>query len=516
MQLSRLERLNGVMRKHFAVGFGEDIGVLPAAVVVLVLAVMNFLIGVGEPRHPIWDESYYLTAIARYEHGTTQFASHPPLGLMLLTAGDELLHPNRSLNTQRIAWDKQIPDSKLPAHYSFAGIRFMSGVFSVLGALLFFALMYAITGSPMRAVLFSCLYVFENAFIAHFRAAMLDAFQVCFTILTLLTVVVIVQRGRRTSPWLDLGFGAAVGLATMVKLNGIVLAPLGAMLLVRRLALTWNEVPRGRLLLTALRDGCVMAAGCLIVTALVFTTHIVVSPHPPLTASPAGHKDAGFISPAYWAYLRGNRSLSPVVVAVATWDYWRFMESDLEGMPRTDPNGSSPLLWPLHVGSINYRWDSDGHRTAYVQLTGNVWSWWVALAALIATPVLLLMQLWRPQPETPLVEGAPPWRRAVMLMVLLQYLIYMAVHIYLGQMRVMYLYHYFLALVMSFCLVPLALAEAADRWPAVRERQDTALSVMIVGLLASFALYSPLSFHRPLTRSECEWRNIIQHVVKCQ
>jgi dolichyl-phosphate-mannose--protein O-mannosyl transferase len=516
-----------VIQRRFAVGFGEDIGVLPAAIVVLVLALMNFLVGVGEPHHPIWDESYYLTAIARYEHGTTQFASHPPLGIMLLTGGDLLLHPNRALDTSRVGWDKQIADEKLPPHYSFTGIRFLSGVFAVLGALLFFAVMRALTGSPVRAVLFSCLYLFENAFIAHFRAAQLDAFQVCFEIAAVLCLVLAAQRASPAQPgrgtlWLDLGFGAAVGLATMVKLNAIVLAPLGGMLVLWRIGLSWDKVPRGRLLLTGLRDSLVMAAGCFIMVSAVFTAHVVAGKHPPVVASPAGEKDAGFLTPRYWAYLRGDRWLSPMVVMDASLDYWRFMQSDLKGMPMTDPNGSKPLVWPLHIGAINYRWDKEGDHTAYVQLAGNVWSWWIALAALLATPVLLVMAIWQQRKaEQGTAPGKSPvspqpWRRAVMLMLLLQYLIYMGVHAYLGSMRVMYLYHYFIALVLSFCLVPLVLAEASERWAALKARQDGILSVLVVGMLASFAFYSPLSFHRPMTKAHCEWRNVVQHIVKCQ
>jgi hypothetical protein len=34
-------------------------------------------------------------------------------------------------------------------------------------------------------------------------------------------------------------------------------------------------------------------------------------------------------------------------------------------------------------------------------------------------------------------------------------------------------------------------------------------------VLVSFAFYSPLNFHRPLTHQQCEWRNSFQHVVNC-
>jgi dolichyl-phosphate-mannose-protein mannosyltransferase len=198
-----------------------------------------------------------------------------------------------------------------------------------------------------------------------------------------------------------------------------------------------------------------------------------------------------------------------VVLAVAQ-DYTRFMLADLKGEPRSDRNGSRPLEWPLHGGAINYRWDSDGVRTAYVQLVENVGGWLVSDIALVAAVALLILQKLRPCPST------DPARRALMVMLLLEYLVFMIAHAYLGTMRVMYLYHYFLALVLAFCLVPLVLAEAAERWPALAAWREPALAVVTVLSLVGFAFYAPLSLHRPLTHAQCEWRNMLQHVVDCR
>jgi len=66
--------------------------------------------------------------------------------------------------------------------------------------------------------------------------------------------------------------------------------------------------------------------------------------------------------------------------------------------------------------------------------------------ALVATVGLLVLQWWRPCPSS------NRERRALMVMLLLQYLVFMTAHAYLVTMRVMYLYHYFLALVL--CLLP--------------------------------------------------------------
>ncbi len=169
-------------KRRPAVVLPKRLGILCAAALVLALSTMNFLVGIGQPSRLIWDEKYYLTAAQRYEDGTAQFASHPPLGLMLIAAGDALLHPNRGTDTHAIGLGKQVSDERLPQHYSFTGVRLMSGVFAVIGALLFFLVILTLTRSVFSATLLSNLYVFQNAFIVHFRAAHLDAFQLAFAL----------------------------------------------------------------------------------------------------------------------------------------------------------------------------------------------------------------------------------------------------------------------------------------------------------------------------------------------
>src|SRR5690349_16730916 len=131
----------------------SNLGALLAPALIATLAAINFLVGIGQPPHPVWDEKYYLTTAQRYEDGTAQFASHPPLGLMLISAGDELLHPNRHLDTRSIGWNKEVDEKHLPEHYSFAGMRLMSGIFAVIGAVLFFYVVLNLTRALLPALL---------------------------------------------------------------------------------------------------------------------------------------------------------------------------------------------------------------------------------------------------------------------------------------------------------------------------------------------------------------------------
>lgn len=472
-----------------------------ALVWVALLAALNYLVGIGEPRHPVWDESYYLTSIQRYRDGTAQFASHPPLGLMLLAAGEALWQDNRNLDTTALGRDKQVSGDRLPENFSFTGERVASGAFAVAGAVAFFALMLALTRCVLAAALLANLYVFENAFIVQFRAAQLDAFLVFFVICALWCLVVRVHNRGRGSRVLDFAFGMACGLAAMVKLNAGVLALSGVMVVL------WDARQR---LVTAARAGAIMLTGGVLAVIAVLSLHVALAPHPPDSTSSAGQKDGRFVSANYSDYLRGKRPFSPTVVLAAARDYGHFVSADFAGMSRSDPNSSNALQWPLHYKTINYRWDARAGQTSYVQLTGNLFGWWVALIAPLAAAGLLILQKLRPCATT------QPERRVLLTLLLVQYLAIMALHLWLGTQRVMYLYHYFIGLVVAFCLVPLAWQEAADRWPGLRGRLEPVMTGGTFLLLASFAFYAPLTFHRPLTQTQCEWRNLFQHVVDCR
>jgi dolichyl-phosphate-mannose--protein O-mannosyl transferase len=274
-------------------------------------------------------------------------------------------------------------------------------------------------------------------------------------------------------------------------------------------------VPRRRLLLIAARDASVIAGSCALVMIAVFAVHVRISANYVDATSVAGQKDQQFLSQEYREYLQGTRPLSAAVIVSAANDYRRFMKADFEGIPRIDANASSPLQWPLERGTINYRWDSDGTRTAYVQLVGNRVSWMLALAAPFAALALLILPWQRSSEPADRVRRASA-SRPLLGMLLIEYIAFMALHWFLGTYRVMYLYHYFIGLLLAFTLLPLVFREALDRWPAAQRWQTPALAGLTALLLVSFVFYSPLNFHRPLTYQECERRNSFQHVVDCR
>ncbi|MBW8880890.1 MAG: phospholipid carrier-dependent glycosyltransferase, partial [Asticcacaulis sp.] len=77
-------------------------------VLIVVLAVFNFVRDIDNPPHAFWDESYYLTSAERYKEDTAQYASHPPLAFMFMDLGQSLTGGNKKLDTHFMAEVKKL------------------------------------------------------------------------------------------------------------------------------------------------------------------------------------------------------------------------------------------------------------------------------------------------------------------------------------------------------------------------------------------------------------------------
>lgn len=480
--------MNGLLRRR---------GAILGGVLVALIACAVFIPRLGAPQAAIWDESYYLTAIQRQVEHRAQFASHPPLGFLLMAAGARLAGDD-GLRAPSLGLDKKVAGEDVPATYDYRPARVASAAAGVLGAIAFYGLMLILTGRVTPALLLSNLFTFENAFVVQFRAAQLDGFLVLFIVLALIPLTLALRRDGR-APWLELGFGAAVGLATMIKLAGVFLAFGGVALLVCRLV-AWRARPSFSTLAACIASGLTMAAGFVVVVGFVFTWQALDGFRSPDAQSPAGRRDAAFVTPRYAQYLEGQRSLDGSVVLAAAWDDWTYMTTDMAGIPQEDANGSVPIFWPVMGRPILYRWDKMGAETRYVALVGNPVGWALGVCGLIAGLWIAL-------------KSASPQQRIMASALLAIWSAVMLCHVVLGHTRVMYLYHYFPGLTLSWSLLAVGVAEGRERWAGMPALKLLPPAVCIAHL-AAFLVVAPFSFHTPLTYRQCEVR--VLGAIKCQ
>jgi len=473
---------------------------------ILVLACFNFLRGLNNPNHAFWDESYYLTSVQRYTEGTAQYASHPPLAFMFMDASLKVSGGNKNIDTHHLADTKKIDTRVVPKGYDFTWIRLPSALFAVAGAILFYLIMLKLVQEPFEAFVFSLLYVFENAYIVHFRAAHLDAYQLTFTLGSILVWLHTFAREPKRPMLTYLAFGVLCGLSFMCKVNSVVVLFLGGLSLLRAL---WADRSRENIARQALR-GWMTAASFLAVAIIVFSLHVALNPKAPDPNTEAGRRDLRYMDQVYQDYLNHKRPLSPEVVWHATSGYYDYMKHDFVGEVKSEPNGSQPILWPFMSKAINYRWDFDGRRTAYTQMLGNPVDWALGLMGIACSLVIVARRRFRQ--ETPEETRDLDLTEALLAM----YAVFLGVHIYLGLQRVMYIYHYFIGLALSFMLAAMVFRILARRFAPLARHRFTVLCALSLMIAASFLFYSPLTYHQQLSRAACEAHNVPVRLVVCQ
>lgn len=452
----------------------SGVGTIRAINMVLMFAVMalyGFLLfyRLGEVQKPIWDESYYLTSTARYELHQEQFATHPPLGLMLIAAGDMVSGVNDHIDKNGLAATKQVSGEQVPEGFNFFGIRFFSALFGTIAAGLFFTLMTKLSGRTLYALPLTGMFVFDTALVAQFRAAHLDAFQITFMLAALLCLVVAVRR-ERTPYWL--ATGVFVGLATMVRLNAIIMlaaAALPILMLVTR--------PGGIALI--FRAGMALALGMICSIALVFAAHNLWSDAQPNPDTPAAQMDAPYM-PA------SDVQAIDRLLAMAK-GYVRYMSKDSTGFGLSDRNASSPLFWPLGVGAISYRWDSDGYYRADVALIPNYAGWLFSFAGVVLGLGMAMRRSY---------AGSDAQLNIALLSI---WVCFMAANLWLSTQRGMYLYHYFPQLLVGWCLLALWI-----RKRAISQSMTRPLIIGSVAIATTFMLIAPFALHQPI---EPGWRS---------
>lgn len=482
---------------------------------VLAIAICCYVVRLSNPGALFWDENYHVTSAERYIEGVAHFEPHPPLGLMLIAAGEKLTGVNDGIDTHVLVRDKYINGNNMPKGFNYTGVRLMPSLFAALGALLFYALMFELTQNRLHALLLSSLYLFENAYVVHFRAVHLDAFQMFFFIGALWQFV---RLWRRDLPYRlrdYAGLAVWAGLAMMSKMNAAILLALFPMLYFRDARHEWPTVPWQRVVHFTSRSGMAVITLAAVIFG-TFTAHALLTRKLPEAGTAAADQDLVNMSPAYREYLEQRGALTPGMVWVISRDYYKFMDKDHKGVPKLDitkpgENGSHPLHWPVHDKTINYRWDSNDGKTAYVQLAGNQVSWYLGFAAVLLSLVLIVNHR----------VFAMPLRGSARTYQLIEaftglYAVFMLMHLWIIAQRVMYLYHYFMGLMISYVLIVLMWQYLCGLHAWLAARRTQVLLGTAAAIFASFMFFVPLSNHWPLSKVECERRNVLSVIVQCQ
>ena len=469
---------------------------------ILFISFFTYFRNYYSPDNLFWDENYHITSAQKYLNGVFFMSDHPPLGKMFIALGEYIFHPNSRLNTNYFVTTDYIKE--VPAGYSFVGVRFFPTLFAAASAILFFFILFKISKRLLLSFLFTSIYLFENSYIVHSRGAMLESAHLFFIYVFILYFLALYDRisgAHKLGIGHYLIFGSLFGLLMSVKLNGFMCVVFFLMIALYEAISAdtrGKKINLKKSVVSIIKRGIFFGLASLFVFGAVYYLHFAIAKKP----VEGRYYEA---QEQYKRIIDSGKTASPAQFPYQFSQNISYIFHYEKGVPKYDyckegENGSLPITWPFGAKGINYRWASNDGKAQYLYLQGNPVNWLLGLVGLflsinIYTSVFVLKMK---------IKN----RRLFTLMVtfLMFYLAYMASMLTLE--RVMYLYHYFIPLSVSFFIFFLVLLYLYDEQMKRRDMTIYGVSLGIIfAVILGYLFFSPLTYYLPLSKAEFELRN---------
>lgn len=460
---------------------------------VLLTSFFTYFYRYNYPQAVFWDEPYHIAAAEKYLSGVYFMEQHPPLGKLLIAAGEKIVNANPS-DDAFITTDY---GKNFDASFSFTGYRLFPSLLAWLTAPILFLIFFFFTRNAQLSALLSFVYIFDNAEIMHSRGAMVDTPLTFFGMLQVLIFLYIQENAPRKA-WRHIAlsalFGLSFGLAVCTKLVGLIFVLLIPAAIVR-LYPDWKKIV---LFLVSSFIGFTLA------WVAVWQTHFALGSRIVPELSNNGYYEA---SEAYKQILAQHTNASIASFPVMMRDSLKYVTFYNKGVPRLDlckpdENGSPAYFWPFGARSINYRWEKTSEGAVkYLYLQSNPVAWMCGLLGVALSLFYLIARI--------LIPSSKPIKNGYfMLLFFGMYASYMIAIMQLD--RVMYLYHYFIPLLFSFILFGLVVdnLDSLGPWKVFENRKIVLMTGVGLLIFASFQFYRPLSYYEPLKDSEFRRRAI--------
>ena len=453
---------------------------------VFVTSFFTYFYRYNYPPYPFWDEPYHVAAAQKYLNGVFFMEPHPPLGKLLIALGEKITQSNSPEKDAVFIHTDYA--TGLGDGYSFTGYRLFPALLAWLAAPLFFLIFLHFTTNPALSALLSFLYVFDNAQIVHSRGAMVDTPVTFFGLLLILVLL----KLPKIPPSKNLRFilasllsGLVFGLIMTTKVVGLIfilLFPVTVWLLWTQ----WKRVSQFMIFATL---------GLIIAYVSIWQIHFSLSTKVLPELNENGYYQA---SDAYKDILSRKATNDFRSFPIMLRDSFRYVSHYEQGVPRLDlckpdENGSPSWMWPIGARSINYRWErAESGAIRYLYLQSNPVTWGCGLLGVILSIILLGSRLF--------VPSSPKLKHGFMMAVFLAvYTSYMIAISHLD--RVMYLYHYFIPLTLSYILFGLCVENIVNIGPMTVDAGKRMLGMTVLSLFmfAGFQYFHALSYYEPLT-----------------
>ena len=109
---------------------------------VILLSFFTYFLNYWKPQQSFWDEGYHIASAQKYLNGVYFMEQHPPLGKLLIAAGEKLFYPKGQKNGYDSKYIGTDEGKNFPSDFSFAGYRFFPALLAWLGAVLIYLIFF--------------------------------------------------------------------------------------------------------------------------------------------------------------------------------------------------------------------------------------------------------------------------------------------------------------------------------------------------------------------------------------
>lgn len=378
----------------------------------------------GYPNTAVFDEVYFGKFVSAYYTHSYFFDIHPPLGKLLIAGFAWLFHytPTQSFDSIGTVYTDN----------TYLILRFLPSLAAALLPVAVYSFARELGLKTRTALLVGLFIIFENTFIAQGRFILIDSFLFLFGFGGMWAYFA--WRHRRGKLRLILA-AALIGAAMSVKWTGLGFL---AIPLICELV----QYIRVKNLDRLMRTTAILIAIPVILYTTLFSIHISL-------LNRTGDGDA-FMTSQFQKTLSGStyeqdESVKPLPMLTRIVELNYQMYAANARLTATHPYASQWYSWPLMLRPISYWVDGE----AQIWLFGNPVIWWGSTAGMI----VLVYQLIRGKLKA--------HRKSIALLVVGAYVINMAP--FIGITRVMFLYHYMIALVWALIGVGLLLDKVSAK-----------------------------------------------------
>lgn len=440
---------------------------------ILVLSIITHLFRFGFPNSVVFDEVFFGKFTSLYVHNSYFFDQHPPFAKLLFA----LLGYIFGVGNYDINWDA-IGNFMPPEAIA---VRILPVLAGIVLPLVIYSLCRSLRFSRIASSVAGILVALEGSLIVQSRYILMDSIMLLTGFLSFLFYFKYLERDRY-SRWYMAGSIACAMMALSVKWTGLTFLFMIVILEAYRLFALNVKVQDW--FKRVIKFSLIFIIPAAVFYYSLFLIHFAI-------LYKTGPGDV-FMSQAFQKTLVGTAaSVDPNIESEGTLAKFlelnRVMYTSNRDMKAEHSYSSKWYTWPIMWRPIFY-WElnnASGH--SYIYLFGNPVIYYLGTASVISMVLYALYEYARKKKR----QAMSYEHKRMLLFVLLGYAANWLPFIFIG--RVMFIYHYFTALVISI----IALAYVLESFP---KKWKIALSILVLALaLAAYIYWAPILYGLPLS-----------------